>query len=87
MGAFGEHGFRGAFGQQLPLPVRALHHDGHHPAGEVEGNLVHLVVFIERESAMQLLVVQHGAVEDVLEAGLEVADEIGILEHGLDFHS
>ena len=34
---------------------------------------------------MQFLMVQHGAVEDVLEPGLEVAEEVGILEHGLAF--
>ena len=47
VGAFGEHGLRGALGQQLALAVRALDHDGHHAAGEVEGDFVHLAELID----------------------------------------
>ena len=84
VGASGEHGLRGALGQQAArCPSGALDHDRHHAAGEVEGDFVHLAELVDRERAVQLLVVQHGAVEDVLEAGLEVADEVGILQHRL----
>ena len=55
MGALGEDGFRRALGQQLPLAIRALDHDRHHAAGEIERDFIHLRVFLEREFAVQFL--------------------------------
>ena len=85
VGAFGEHGFRSAFGQQLPLARWTLDGDGHHPARKVEGDFVHFDVLIDREFAMQFLVPQDGAVEDVFQAGLEMADEVGVAQDVLVF--
>ncbi len=42
-----------------------------------------LLNLFDRERAVQLLMVEDGAVQDVFEAGLEVAEEIGVLQHGL----
>ena len=81
MRAFGEHRLRRALGQQLPFAVRAFDGHGHHAARKVERDFVHHLVFFDAEFAVQFLVMQHGAVEDVFQAGLEMADEVGVAQH------
>ena len=85
VGALGKNRFRRALGEQLPLAPGSFHNDRHHPARKVEGNFVHLGVFLERQLPMQFLVLQDRAVEDVFQAGLKMADQIGVAQHLLVF--
>ncbi len=82
-GAASEDGFGGAFGDQ---PVRAVGHPNHHrhqPPVEIEGNLVHFGVGRDVELVVQFRVIQHGAIQHVSQAGLEVAVEECHLQHGV----
>jgi len=53
MRALFEDGFRGAFGENLPLAIRVFHHHRHHAPGKIERNLVCLAVFIHGEFLVQ----------------------------------
>ena len=66
------------------LAFRRADHDRHDAALEVEGDLVDLGEFGDcRRAQCGLGVRQHRAVEDVLQAGLEVAVQIGEREHAV----
>ena len=56
-----------------PVPAVGLDDHRHDLAAEIEGNLIDLAGVIQRQLAMR----QDGAVQHVLQAGLEVAVQIG----------
>ena len=78
LGAAAEDGFGRAFGEQLMFVVGRLDEDGHHPARKIKGDFVHFAVLVNAQFSVGLAVFEDGAVEDVFEAGLEVADEVRI---------
>ena len=65
------------------LPLGRANHDRHDAALEVERDLVDLRDLRDPRMRVRLLVRQHRAIEDVLEAGLEVAVGVREREHGL----
>jgi hypothetical protein len=70
----------GALAQELALAVRPLDHHGHHAARKVKRNLIDLAILFERQLAGHLAMPEHGAVEHVFEAGLEMADEESVAQ-------
>ena len=83
--AFGEHRFRRALGQHLALTVGTFNHHGHHAARKIERDFVRLDIFVHGKFMVQLRVFQHGAVEHIFQARLEMADEIGVAQHLVAF--
>ena len=80
--AYRQHFFHRALADQLVVVLALGHHHRHAAALEVERNLVHLVVVLRQpQRALQLHVFQHRAVQEVDQPGLEVAVEIGELQH------
>ena len=67
---------RGALGQEDRFAFRVLHHDRHHASGEVEGNLIQLLVLLDQRLTMEIGTIQDCPVEQVLEAGLEITDQV-----------
>ena len=61
-------------------PLRRLDHHGHQAPGEVERDFIDFPPVLERETVVQPML-EHGAIEHVLEARLEVAVQIGEREH------
>src|SRR5579862_4462847 len=84
-GAPGKDSFGRAFGEQLTLAIRPFHRHGHHAAGKVERDFIHHFVFIDRKLLVQFLVFERGTVEHILQAGLKMADEIGVAQDGIAF--
>src|SRR5215471_19850725 len=60
---------------------RCRNHHGHHLAAKIEGNLVHLGILRNGEVAMNLLMLQDGAVENVFQSGLKVTIEEGEFQY------
>jgi hypothetical protein len=81
-----ENLFRGALGQEDGLAFRILDEDRHHAPREVEGNLVQLLVLLDQPS-VKIRAIQNRRVQQVLEAGLEVTDEVAVQEHFIGFAS
>src|SRR6266850_267563 len=54
------------------LAQRRGDHDRHHPAAEVEGDLIHLGIVGDGDVLMNLLMLENGVVENVLQSRLEV---------------
>ena len=70
-----------AFGQQDGVAVRIFHHHRHHAPSEVKGNLVQLLELLDQFLLMKVRAIQNRRVQQVLQASLEVADEIAIEQH------
>jgi len=51
-----------------------LQQDRHHPPGEVERNLVQLLIFLDDRLAVEVGAIQDRPVKQVLQARLEIAD-------------
>ena len=84
-GATGKNGLRRALGQDEVFVVRGFDNDGHHLAGKVEGDFVHLFVIVNTKFLPGLGMAQDGAIQHVFQAGLEMADEVGIEQDGVAF--
>ena len=63
------------------MAVRVFHHHRHHAPREVEGNLVQLLELLDEFLLMKVRTVQDRRVQQVLQARLEVADEVAIEQH------
>src|SRR5262249_29696010 len=63
------------FADQSMLIHRGRNHHGHHLTAKVEGDLVHLGILRNGEVAMNLLMLQDGAVENVFQSRLKVTIE------------
>ena len=69
---------------QLVVVVPLGHHDRHATALEIEGNLVDLFVVLgQLKLFMDFDMLQHSAVQQVLQAGLIEAVEVGKFQHQL----
>jgi hypothetical protein len=62
---------------------RRGNHDEHHLTAEVEGDLIHLGIVGDGQLAMNLLMLQNGAAENVFQSGLKVTVEEGELQYGV----
>ena len=62
------------------MSIRPINYHRHHSTRKIERDLVDLRVFIEREFFMQFRVFQNGAIEDIFQSGLEMADDICIAQ-------
>ena len=83
-GADGEDLLDRAFADENVLAVLAAEHDRQAPAVEVERNLVDLAILMFGVQLLaELDVLQHRDVEQVLQARLVVAVEVGVFEHAL----
>ena len=80
--AHGQHLLDRALADQLVVVVALRHHHRHATAFEVEGHLVDLaIVLLQFQLGLQLDVLEHGAVEQVLWPRLVVAVQERELEH------
>ncbi len=79
--------FRSALGEQDCFAFGILHQYGHHAPGEVERDLVQLLVLLDHGLPVEVGAIQDRPVEQVLEAGLEVADQVAVQKHFLGFLS
>ena len=77
--------FRGSLGEEDCFAFGILHQYGHHAPREVERDLVQLLVLLHHRLAVEVGAIQDGQVEQVLEAGLEVADQVTVQQHFLGF--
>ena len=82
-----EYLFRSAFGQQDCFTFRSFHHDGHHAPREVEGDLIELLILFDERLLMEIRTIQNRRVEQILEAGLEVTDDVTVQQHLVGFPS
>ena len=86
MRAGGQDFFDRAFADQLVVVRPLRNHDRHAAALEVKRNLVNFgVVFGQLQLGLHLDMLQHGAVEQVFQAGLVVAVEVGKTQHFVRF--
>ena len=83
LAAAAENRFGRALGQNLVIASGRFDDDGHHPAREIERDFIHLPVIFNRELFVDVLMLQHGAVQHIFESGLEMADEIGVEQDGI----
>ena len=77
--------FRSALGEEDRLAFGILHQHGHHAPREVERDLVQLLVLLDQRLLVEVGAIQNRAVEQVLEARLEVADQVAVQKHFLGF--
>ena len=76
-----EHLFDGALADENMSPVIAAENDGHPPPLEVERHLVDLLEpGLDLKAGLELDMLEDGDVEQVLEAGLVEAVQIGVFE-------
>ena len=83
LGAMGKDRLRGALGQNPVLMLRGLHDDRHHLARKIKRDFVHLHVIDDAQFLLRLRMAQHRAIQHVFQSGLEMADEVGIQQHGV----
>ena len=83
MRALVEDLFRSALGEEDCFAFGILHQDRHHAPGEVERDLVQLLVLLDQRLPVEVGAIQNRPVEQVLQARLEVADQVAIQEHFL----
>ncbi len=75
----GEHRFGRAFGQNLVFVVRRFDNDRHHFARKVErGSLIDFFIIVNTHLLMRLWMAQDGAVENIFQARLKMADEVRV---------
>src|SRR5208337_5424245 len=79
--------FRSPLGQQNRLTFRVRHQDRHHAPSEVERELIQLLIFLDHRLSVEVGTIQNRPVEQILEARLEVADQVTIQEYLLGFTS
>ncbi len=77
--------FRSALGEEDRFAFGILHQHRHHAPREVERDLVQLLVLLDQRLLVEVGAIQNRPVEQVLEAGLEVADQVAIQKHLLGF--
>ena len=80
-----EYFFRRTLGEQHRLALGILHQHRHHAAGEVERQLIQLLVFLDQRLLVKIGAIQNRPVEQILEAGLKVADQVAVEEHLVGF--
>ena len=76
---------RSTLGEQDRLAFGVLHQNGHHAPREVERDLIQLLVLLDQLLPVEIGTIQNRPVEQVLEAGLEVADQVAVQQHLLGF--
>jgi len=79
--------FRSAFGEQDCFTFRSFYHDRHHAPREVEGDLIELLILLDERLLMEIRTIQNRRVEQILEAGLEVTDDVTVQQHLVGFPS
>ena len=72
--------FRSPLGEEDCFAFGILHQHGHHAPREVERNLVELLVLLDQRLPVEVGAIQDRPVEQVLEARLEVADQVAVQE-------
>ena len=80
-----ENLFRSAFGQQDCFTFGVFHHDGHHAPREIERYLIELLILLDQRFPVKIRTIQNRPVEQILEAGLEVADQVTVQQHLVGF--
>src|SRR5262249_16217995 len=77
--------FRSSLGEEDCFAFGILHYYGHHAPREVERDLVQLLVLLDHCLPAEVGTSQDRPIEQVLEARLEVANQVTIQEHFLTF--
>ncbi len=77
--------FRSALGEEDRFAFGILHQYGHHAPREVERDFVQLLVLLDQRLPVEVRAIEDRAVEQVLEAGLKVADQVAVQQHLLGF--
>ena len=69
------------------MPSGSLDQDRHHASSEVERDFIQLLILLDNRLPVEVGTIQNRPVEQVLEARLEVADQIPVQEHVIAFHA
>ena len=77
--------FRSSLGEQDCFALGILNQYGHHAPREVERDLVQLFVLLDHGLPVEVGAIQDRPVQQILEARLEVANEVAIQKHFLGF--
>ena len=74
VGADGKHFLHSTFGDELALPRGIFQHDAHAAPGKIEGNFIHMPVFLYQASqAVLFSPLDHRHIDEVFQARLEIA--------------
>ena len=85
MRAAEENLFRSPLGEKDRLTFGVLHQDRHHASSEVEWDFIQLLILLDDRLPVEVGTIQNRPVEQVLEARLEVADQVSVQEHVIGF--
>ena len=77
--------FRSALGQEDGVALRILYKYGHHAPRKVERDLVEFPVLLNQGLLVEIGAIQDRCIEQVLQTGLKMADEVPIPEHFIRF--
>src|ERR1035437_10018124 len=85
LGTLVKYFFRSAFGQKDRLAFRTLDEYGHHAPRKVERNLVQLLILLDKRLLVKIGTIQNRGVKQVLQACLEMTDEVAVPEYFIRF--